>query len=131
MKLTRGPEFCPMGNLIRSFWCDHFNEFPIIAEMATKILNIPTSASIIERTFSKISRYCTKERNRLKSKTLAVFVQMDEINEFMKNMEYICKKNGEEYEKMSWNIIDDGSVNLTTDDLCGLLDTSDISDSEE
>lgn len=92
MKLTRGPEFCPYGKLIQSFWCAHYSEFPILSELASKILNIPTSSSIIERTFSKISRYCTKERNRLKSATLAVFVQMDQVEEFQKNMEYVCKK---------------------------------------
>ena len=130
MKLTRGPEFCPYGKLIQSFWCAHYSEFPILSELASKILNIPTSSSIIERTFSKISRYCTKERNRLKSATLAVFVQMDQVEEFQKNMEYVCKKNGQEYEKMSWNVIDDGSIAIIPDDLGGLLDNTEFSDCE-
>lgn len=131
MPLTTGPNFRPMGNLIKNFWCDHMSEFPILSELASKILNIPTSSSIIERTFSKITRYVTKERNRLKSKTLTVFVQMDEIDSFQNNMEYIFKKHGKKYERMSWNVIDDGTVDLIEDDLGGLLDGSEDSDSEE
>ena len=131
MPLTTGLEFRPMGNLVKNFWCDHISEFPILSELASKILNIPTSSSVIERTFSKITRYVTKERNRLKSKTLAVFVQMDEIEKFQTNMEYIFKLHGKKYERMSWNVIDDGSVEVIEDDLDGLLDNSEDTESEE
>ena len=62
---------------------------------------------------------------------MAVFVQLDEFNDFQNTMDYILRKHGEKYEKLSWNIIDDGSVDLIQDDLCGLLDSDDISDSEE
>ena len=131
MPLTTGLEFRPMGNLVKNFWCDHISEFPILSDLASKILNIPTSSSVIERTFSKITRYVTKERNRLKSKTLAVFVQMDEIEKFQTNMEYIFKLHGKKYERMSWNVIDDGSVEVIEDDLDGLLDNSEDTESEE
>lgn len=131
MPITAGPEFLPMGNLIKNFWSDHMSEFPILAELASKILNIPTSSSVIERTFSKITRYVTKERNRLKSKTLATFVQMDEFENFQNNMEYIFRKHGKKYEPMTWNVIDDGSADVIEDDLDGLLDNSEDIESDE
>ena len=43
----------------------------------------------------------------------------------------IVKKHGKKYEQMSWNVIDDGTVDLIEDDLGGLLDGSEDSDSEE
>ena len=75
-------KFCPFGDLVEVYWESRRQEYPILSELALKILNAPSSSSIIERTFGKISRYVTKQRNSLKAKTLASFVKFDEFEKF-------------------------------------------------
>ena len=114
-----------MGQLVSKFWSSQSHSFPILSDLASRILNIPVSSSIIERTFSKISRFCTKEKNRIKSKTLATFVGFNEFQDFEPNMMFLFKKYNLPYESLSWVAIDEDPKPQNPDYMEGLIDEND------
>ena len=96
--------------------------FPILSDLAFRVLNAPSSSSIIERTFGKISRYVTKQRNSLKAKTLAAFVKFDEFEEFETSCAFLFKKHGLAYEPLAWTAPDVDSASPEYDYLDGLIE---------
>ena len=108
-------KFCPLGPLIESFWEDHRQQFPILSELALRVLNVPASSSIIERTFSKLSRYVTKERNLLKSKTLSAFVQSSELDSFDQSAQFLFRKHGKDFEPFKYVVGDEISSSVQPD----------------
>ena len=114
--------FRPLGPLIETFWEEHKQEFPILSELALRVLNVPASSSIIERTFSKLSRYVTKERNCLKSKTLSAFVQASELEAFDQSAKFLFTKHGKDFEPFKYVIGDEISSSVQPDYMDGLFD---------
>lgn len=114
-------KFHPMGELIELFWENHKHQFPILSELALRILNVPASSSIIERTFSKLSRYVTKEKNRLKSSSLCAFVQCDELEDFDKSAQFLFRKHGQGFEPFKHVIGDESEPNVEPDFMDGLF----------
>ena len=115
-------KYCPFGDLVEVWWESNRQEFPILTDLALRILNAPSSSSIIERTFGKISRYVTKQRNSLKAKTLEAFVKFDEFEKFETSAAFLLKKHGETYENMVWTADDLDSVSPEYDYLGGLIE---------
>ena len=114
--------FCPLGKLIESFWEHHREQFPILSELALRILNVPASSSIIERTFSKLGRYVTKQRNCLKSATISAFVQCDELETFDKSALFLFRKHGRDFELFKPVLGDTLDSQIEPDFLDGLID---------
>ena len=112
---------CSYGDLVELYWESNRHEHPILTELALRILNAPSSSSVMERTFGKISRYVTKQRNNLKSKTLACFVKFDEYEVFEKSASFHYKKHGEQFEPLVWTMADD-NLSSEYDYLDGLID---------
>ena len=108
-------KFIPMGPLLELFWENHRHRFPILSELALRVLNVPASSSIIERTFSKLGRYVTKERNCLKSKTLSAFVQCSELEAFDKAAQFLFRKHGKDFEPFKHVIGDEISSSVQPD----------------
>ena len=123
-------DFIPLGNCVSQFWLAHNQEFPILSDLAARILNIPTSSSIIERTFSKISRFCTKERNSIKSATLATFVQFNEFQEFEPSLIFLRKKYNLPYEPISWVANEDEFESIIPNYIDGLIDENSLNHSD-
>ena len=119
-----------MGNSVSQFWLAQNQEFPILSNLASRILNIPTSSSIIERTFSKISRFCTKEKNSIKSATLSTFVQFNEFQEFERGLIFLRKKYNLPYEPISWVAMEDDFDSIDPDYIDGLIDQNSHDDSD-
>lgn len=114
--------FCPFGDLVEVYWESKRQEFPILSDLALRILTAPSSSSVIERTFGKITRYVTKQRNNLKAKTLAAFVKFDEFEKFEQTAAFLLKKHGLTYEPMVWAADDNDSGPPEYDYLDGLID---------
>ena len=62
-----------MGPIVDLFWNKHAGLFPILHEMARILTPVLASSSVIEREFSKISRYPNREKNRLTAKRILTY----------------------------------------------------------
>jgi len=122
--------FLPMGKTVSQFWCSKSQDFPILSNLASRILNVPVSSSVIERTFSKISRFCTKERNCIKSATLAAFVQLNEFEEFEPIMISLYRKYNRPYEPLNWVASDEELQSSPPDYIDGLIEEKDHAGSD-
>lgn len=119
-----------MGKAVRQFWSSQAHDFPILSDLAMRILNIPVSSSLIERCFSKISRFCTKEKNRIKSETLATFVQFNEFEDFEPAMINLFKEYNLPYERLTWVALDENPESFEPEYLDGLIEEHDLACSE-
>ena len=87
-------KFEPVGAITWEYWRTKKNEFPILYEALKPVLQAPTSSSAVERLFSRISAYTTKQKNRFKSKNLMALVQIAEMDSFQRISGEIFDQNG-------------------------------------
>lgn len=87
-------KFEPVGAVAWEYWRLKKNEFPIIFATIKPILQAPTSSSAVERKFSTISQYTTKQKNRFKSKNLMALLQIAEMDDFQRVSGEIFEQNG-------------------------------------
>ena len=103
-------QFQPVGKFVWKYWQSIKHEFPIIYGAIQNILTAPTSSSAVERLFSKISAFVSRNSNAYKAKNLIVLIQISEIEEFQAVSAEICRQNGVELdvdvEKHYTNITD-------------------------
>ena len=87
-------KFEPVGAVAWEYWRLKKNEFPIIFATIKPILQAPTSSSAVERKFSTVSQYTTKQKNRFKSKNLMALLQIAEMDDFQRVSGEIFEQNG-------------------------------------
>ena len=86
-------QFEPVGSIAWEYWRMNKNEFPILYNAIKPVLQAPTSSSAVERLFSRISAYTTKQKNRFKSKNLMALVQIAEMEDFQRITGEIFREN--------------------------------------
>lgn len=89
-------QFQPVGKFVWKYWQSIKHEFPIIYGAIQNILTAPTSSSAVERLFSKISAFVSRNSNAYKAKNLIVLIQISEIETFQEISAEICRQNGVE-----------------------------------
>ena len=88
-----------MGAQIAKFWSGNYS-FTVLHDVAPRIAESNASSSLMERVFSRIGRYCTKERNSLMSKNLSVFLQVNDFQKFQHVMKEIFAVEGLRYDNL-------------------------------
>ena len=86
--------FQPVGKFVWQYWQEIKHEFPIIYGAIKNILTAPTSSSAVERLFSKISAFVSRNSNAYKAKNLIILIQISEIEQFQAVSAEICRQNG-------------------------------------
>ena len=57
-----------------------------MSQLASRLVSVTSSSSIIEREFSKVSAVVTKVRNRMSARSVLHFLQLKEHEEFKEAM---------------------------------------------
>ena len=73
---------------------------------------------------------CTKEKNRIKSETLATFVQFNEFEDFEPAMINLFKEYNLPYERLTWVALDENPESFEPEYLDGLIEEHDLACSE-
>ena len=89
-------KFQPVGKFVWEYWQTIKHEFPIIYGAIKNILTAPTSSSAVERLFSKISAFVSRNSNAYKAKNLIVLIQIGEIEAFQAVSADVFRQNGVE-----------------------------------
>ena len=92
--------FQPMGLEHAKFWAGNY-AFKVLHDVAGRINESHAASSLIERSFSCIGRYVTKEFNSRLSKTLCGFVQTDHFDRFQKVMKEVFTIESLDYSEMT------------------------------
>ena len=89
-------KFQPVGKFVWEYWKTIKHEFPIIYGAIRNILTAPTSSSAVERLFSKVSAFVSRNSNAYKAKNLIILIQIGEIETFQAISAEIFRQNGVE-----------------------------------
>lgn len=90
--------FEPIGKITWEFWRTYKDSFPILYAAIKAILQAPTSSSAIERLFSRVSAFVTKQKNCFKSKNLLCLLHISEMDDFQRVSADVFRQNGIQYE---------------------------------
>ena len=85
-------KFQRIGDLVAKFWQQH-KSFNILRSLASRIGDSSASSSMIERSFSRVGRFVTKESNRWKSASLGALVQIGGFETFQETMRVILAQH--------------------------------------
>ena len=78
--------------------------FPVLSFVGERISEGLASSSMIERTFSKVSRLVTKECNRRMSKSLQTMIQISQFDEFQRALLLVYLRHKLDYQMI--NVMD-------------------------
>ena len=92
--------FRPMGSHLAKFWAGNY-AYNVLHDVAGRVNESHASSSLIERSFSIIGRYVTKEFNSRMSKNLCGFVQVNEFDKFQKVMKEVFAMESITYKEMT------------------------------
>ena len=90
--------FEPIGEIVSDYWLKNKEVFPIIYGAIKPILQAATSSSAIERLFSRVSAFVTKQKNCFKSKNLLALLHIAEMDDFQRVSADAFRENGIKYE---------------------------------
>lgn len=99
-------EFVPQGKSVQTFWKAHRDIFPIMSQIANRLVSVTASSSIIEREFSKVSAVVTKVRNRMSARSVLHFIQLKEHQAFAEGVAEKFRELDLNYEGDERNIVD-------------------------
>ena len=119
-------KFQPVGSFVWNYWRLKKHEFPIIYGAIKNILTTPTSSSAVERLFSKLSNFVTRNSNAYKAKNLLPLIQIGELEDFEAVSAEVLRQNGVELDvaKERENIatVDDAETDSDDDDDFDIFD---------
>ena len=87
-------KFKPVGSFVWNYWRLKKHEFPIIYGAIKNVLTAPTSSSAVERLFSKVSSFVTRNSNAYKAKNLLPLIQIGELETFEAVSAEVFRQNG-------------------------------------
>ena len=105
--------FEPIGKITWEFWRTYKESFPILYASIKAILQAPTSSSAIERLFSRVSAFVTKQKNCFKSKNLLALLHISEMDDFQRVSADSFRQNGIQYDVIDEVAAYDNTTNET------------------